>query len=247
MNKRRILLLGYVVLLAGVLAYYWLYVERADSLPKEEEILSGIDSALHDADVTEIQDFLKVDDRHGVAPFRSGTENYGISYWEHTLIGWRVKGIRTDGDPKMWMVDGSDPSSFHIVWNMAPNNQVQTLKYYFLRERGYSRSGDQQHYVPTIMVKAEVSVEEASYGAMKLPKEWVYAMTLSDGSQGPDVTFGNEFHPGMHSIFGWMPVDEFGKEAEWMDPMNNSSYSTGDIREEYMQRVSKKQLEQGLY
>jgi hypothetical protein len=247
MMKRRILFMAGGVLVVGLLAFYWMYVEKTDSRPKDEEILSAINSNLHNAKAVEIQDFLKLDARHAVAPFLSDTGGYSISYWQRNLSGWKVISIRTDGKPMVWMVDGNDPSSFHIVWNLNPDKHIQTLQYYFMRERGYSMSGEQQHYVPSILMKTEVSIKGKTFGAMKVPREWGDALTLSDGSQGPDESFWGNFNLGIHSRFGWMPLDENDKEVEWNDIINSSSYSQGNVREQYMQLLNKDQLERDRF
>ncbi|PFA62797.1 hypothetical protein CN378_17280 [Bacillus sp. AFS015802] len=247
MNKRKILFLAGGLLVIGLLAAYWLFVGNEDSLPEEEEIMAGINATLSNAEATEVQDFLKVGKNHGIAPFRSDNGGYSLSYWERNLTGWKVKAVRTDGEPGMWMVDEDDPSSFHIVWNIPPENRVKTLQYYFMRERGYSISGEEQHYVPGILMKMEVSMEEKTFGVKKLPREWVYAMTLSDGSERQGAYFWEEFSPGLHSAYGWIPLDAGGKEVEWKESMDSSSYYNGDIREEYMQRFSEEQLERGLF
>lgn len=245
MKKRSILAGG--LLFAGLFAFYWLYVEKTDSRPKNEEILSQINSSLQNAQAVEIQDFLKLDDGHGVAPFLSDKEQYGVSYWERHLTGWKVISIRTDGEPMVWMVDENDPSSFHIVWNINPGNDIQTLQYFFMRERGYSSSGEQQHYVPGILMKTEASLAGNSYGAMKIPGEWGDALTLSDGSDVPDPLFGDDFNMGVRSQFGWIPLDENSKEVEWKDSSNNSSYSKGNVRERYMQLLDPYQVKRGEF
>ncbi|UTE78343.1 hypothetical protein [Rossellomorea sp. KS-H15a] len=245
MKKRSILAGG--LLFVGLFAFYWLYVEKTDSRPKNEEILSQINSSLHNAQAIEIQDFLKLDDGHGVAPFISDREQYGVSYWERHLTGWKVISIRTDGEPKVWELDGSDPSSFHIVWNINPGSDIQTLQYYFTRERGYSSSGEQQHYVPGILMKTEASLTGNSYGAMKVPGEWGDALTLSDGSDAPDPLFGDNINMGIHSRFGWIPLDENNKEVEWKNSTNNSSYYKGNVREQHMQLLDQYQIEQGEF
>ncbi|MCR8849352.1 hypothetical protein NQ095_13100 [Rossellomorea sp. SC111] len=246
MNKRKILFLAGGLMLVGILIFFWMYVGKADSRPEDKKMISRINSTQENVEAIEIQDFLKVDARHGVAPFRSDRGDYGISYWEWNITGWKVKSIRTDGEPRVWMVDRGDPSSFRIVWNINPD-QVSILQYYFLRERGYSMSADQQHYVPSILMKMEVSTEGKSYGVKKLPREWVLAMKLSDGSKGTGLSFGEEFNLGLHSRFGWLPLDENEEEAGFSDISNNSSYSHGNVREEFMQPLSKKQLERGQF
>ncbi|MFI8684554.1 hypothetical protein [Rossellomorea sp. NPDC077527] len=246
MKKKRILFLVVGLLVVGLLAVYWLYMET-DSLPQDEDLLSGINSTVQNVQAIEIQDFIKVDSRHGVAPFRSDSGGYGISYWKRNITGWKVKRIRTNGEPKVWMVDEDDPSSFRIVWNMAPGNHIQTLQFYFMRDRGFSISGGQQHYVPSILMNSEVSMKGTSYGMMKLPKEWVYAMKLSNGSEGQADSFWDEFDLGMFSTFGWIPLAANGKEADLMEHMNSYGYTNGNFHEEHMQRLSKEQLEQGIY
>lgn len=245
MKKRSILFLAGGILVVALLAFYWLYVEKTDSRPKDEEILSQINAHLSNAEAVEIQDFLKLDAGHGVAPFLSEMGVYGVSYWERHLTGWKAISIRTDGEPKLWMVDPGDPSSFHIIWNINPDNDIRTLQYYYMRERGYSMSGEQQHYVPGILMKTEVSMKGKSYGAMKVPGEWKDALTLSDGSEGPDQYFWNESSEGMHSSFGWIPLDENNKEIEWKYIDNSSSYTQGNVREQHMQLLDENQIEQG--
>ncbi|MBN8193261.1 hypothetical protein JI667_14010 [Bacillus sp. NTK074B] len=247
MKKRSILFLAGGILVVGLLAFYWPAAEKLDSRPRDGEILSQINSHLSNEEAVEVQDFLKLDAGHGVAPFLSETGGYGVSYWERHLTGWKAISIRTDGEPKVWMVYGDDPSSFYIVWNIEPDNPIHTLQFYYMRERGYSMSGEQQHYVPGILMKTKISMEGKSYGAMKVPGEWRNALALSDGSEGPDQYFWNESNVGMHSRFGWIPLDESNREVEWKDIDHSSSFTQGNVQEQHMHQLDLYQIEQGKF
>ncbi|MDX8344652.1 hypothetical protein [Rossellomorea sp. YZS02] len=246
MKGRRFRYLALGILIVGLLALYWVYIEKADSLPKEEEILAQINAGLSDAEAVEIQDLLKLDTGHGVAPFLTAGGGYGVSYWERHLTGWKVIHVRTDGEPRIWMLDPGDPSSFHITWNMNPDRDIETLQYYYIRERGYSSSGTEEHYVPGIQMKVEASIKGKSYGAMKIPDDWGQALTLSDGSEPPGNSIWESFNPGIHSTFGWIPLDKEGNEVKW-ENRDSSSYSVGNVHDQHMQMLDQYHVEQGLY
>lgn len=246
-KKKGIVFLAAGLLLVGSLAIYSSYIANIDSPPKEEKVISEINSAMEEADASEIQDFLLVDQRHGVAPFQSNEGQYGMSYWKWSITGWKVVGVRTQGEPRMWKLDENDPSSFHIVWNINPEDQLQKLDYFYIRDRGYFGNETKERYYPSILMKTVVSLKDKPYGIMKLPKEWVQVMKAdTSGSQRPLNMLMDEFNPGLYASFGWIPLNENGKDAEFNLPLNGSSNYNGDIHDEYMKRLSREDLEQSF-
>ena len=37
----------------------------------------------------------------------------------------------------VWKIDRNDPSSFQFVWNIHPEDQLSSIHFYLIRDRGY--------------------------------------------------------------------------------------------------------------
>jgi hypothetical protein len=223
------------VLLLGFLGIYWLHFAQSSPLPKQGRTVEEITGKLHEVKVVEIQETIQIDGRHAVAPFKSDTGAYGISHWVWKWHEWSLEGIRTNGDPRIWKIDPSDPSSFHIIWNIDPEEQVQTIDFYLMRDRNYSVSGGEEQYFPSIRLKNGVSIQEKSYGVMKVPAEWSGIMKDDRGGNlVKSTSLFADFHRRPHLTFGWHPIDESGEDAFPESARNGSGYYSGDLNEEYL-------------
>jgi hypothetical protein len=245
-GKKKGLLIGAAIfLLAGSLAIYWFYFSKPAPLPVEKQMVKEINGLLPEANAGEIQETILVDDEHAVAPFKSKEGTYSVSNWIWKHHKWRLGAVRTAGEPKIWKIDPDDPASYRIVWNIDPaEDSVDTLNYYFIRERYYSISGDKHHYDPSIQMKSEVPLQDHPYGVMKLPDNWIVVMeALADGDSGEGSSFFNDFNPQPHLSFGWIPLDENGNESFPESFLNGSSFQKGDVREEHMRLLNLEEVE----
>ncbi|BCB04216.1 hypothetical protein [Bacillus sp. KH172YL63] len=240
-NKKRLFILIASILIMGI-GVYSLLVSHAGSPPGNDEILAEINGEMHEASVNDIQDFLLLDSRHGAAPFRTDTGEYGMSYWKWSITGWKLKGYTTKGEPRLWKVHQKDPSSYHIVWNIDPEEEVSKLAFYYIKERGYFGDGEKERYYPNIQMKREVSLKKKSYGVLKIPKNWMEATKEAFDENGSSNAF---FHTNLYSTFAWVPLDASGERKSGYREGNGSSYYQ-QIQVEYMKLISAGELQLGI-
>jgi hypothetical protein len=244
-KKKGILIGTAICLLSGSLAINWFYFSKPDPLLGEEEMLQKINVVLPRADAGEIQETILVDDKHAVAPFKSREGTYGVSNWVWKRHDWRLISVRTNGEPKIWKIDPTDPSTYRIVWNIDPAEEdVHTLNYYYLRDRYYSISGTKHQYDPSIRMKKKVSFQNHPYGVMKLPDDWAAVLeTMADENSSGVSSFFDDFIPQPHFFFGWIPLDENGRESFPKSAVNGSSFQNGNIEEERMRLLNLEEVE----
>lgn len=239
--KMKAILSGAVLfLVAGSLAVYWFYFSEPDALPGEKQMVKAINGLLPEANAGEIQEVIKVDGKHAAAPFISNEGVYGVSTWVWHRHKWKLGTVRTKGEPKIWKVDPEDPSTYRIVWNINPSEKnVDTLNFYYKRDRNYSVSGTRHEYTPSIRMKKEVSFGENPYGVLNLPDDWVAVMEeMADGASHNGVFPLEGIMRQVASGIGWIPLDENGKETFPESAVNGSSYHTGLVEEEHIMIVN---------
>jgi hypothetical protein len=120
--------LGVLGLLASFMIF-WLYFAKPVSFPTNEQLVKEINSIFPESAASVIQDSISVDERHVVVPFISNEDHYGLSYWVWKKHKWTVAAIDTRGEPKIWKINRKDPLSFHLVWNIHPDDQVSSITY----------------------------------------------------------------------------------------------------------------------
>ncbi|MEG9294850.1 hypothetical protein V6B33_00175 [Mangrovibacillus sp. Mu-81] len=238
-GKKKAIIAGAVLLLlGGSLAIYWFYFSEPNALPGQDQMITEINGLLPEADAWEIQETIMVDNEHAVAPFTSKDGIYGVSSWVWKHHEWKLGSVRTNGEPKIWKVDPDDPATYRIVWNIDPAEEsLDTLNFFFVRERYWSVSGDRHQYDPSIQLKKEVSFREHPYGVMKLPDDWT--AVVESGAEGNPREVVHRSYPG----FQWIPLDENGEETFLDSAVNGSSYHTGLVEEEHMMIVNLEEVE----
>ena len=112
--------------------FSWVYFSKPNSYPTNEQLVEGINSAFPDAVAEVIQDTIYVDDRHVLVPFISEENNYSLSYWKWGGSKWEVVSVHSRGEPILWKVDKRDPTSYHFVWNIHPDDNMSKLDFYLL-------------------------------------------------------------------------------------------------------------------
>ena len=241
---RNLVGLGVLVVLSSIIIY-WFYFSTPISFPTNEQMVKEINSVHPEAAASVIQETIPVDERHVVVPFISNENDYGLSYWVWKKHKWRVVTIDTKGEPKVWKINRKDPSSFHLVWNIHPEDQLGSIAFYIIRDRGYQITEGIENYVPRIQLEKKVSLQEKSYGMMELPDEWMGVMNALievDSPQKPEL-FYNDFFPERNMFFGWIPIDQSDKEIFPEGSLNGSGFSNGNVDLEHLMILGKGDLE----
>lgn len=247
MTKKRLwtfIGLGIAVVLSSAIIY-WFYFSKPASFPTNEQLVEKINSIFPEATARAIQDTIPVDERHVLVPFISNKDDYGLSYWVWQKHKWRVASIDTKGQPMVWKIDRNDPSSFHFVWNIHPKDQLRSIKFYLIRDRGFHITEGKENYYPRVQMEKRVSLQEKSYGSMQLPDDWVTFMNTFikvESAKQPNV-FINNFFPEQYMYFGWIPYDQEDKETFPERSVNGNGYSNGNVDLEHMMILGKGDIE----
>jgi hypothetical protein len=238
--KAIVLTAAVLLLMAGSLLIYWFYFTTPEPLPGEKQMVKAINGLLPEARAGEIQKVIKIDGKHAAAPFISKEGIYGVSTWVWDRHKWKLGTVRTKGEPKIWKINPKDPSTYRIVWNIDPSEKnVDTLNFYYKRDRNYSISGTRHEYIPSIQMKKDVSFGDHPYGVMKLPHDWIAVMgEMTDDASDNGVLPLEGVMRQVSSGIGWIPLDESGKESFPESAVNGSSYHTGLVVEEHMMIVN---------
>jgi hypothetical protein len=246
MTKRKIwTLAGLGVLgLLSSFTIYWFYFAKPVSFPTNEQLVKEINRIFPEVSESVIQNTIPVDERHVAVPFISNEDNYGLSYWVWKKHKWMVETIDTKGEPKIWKINKKDPSSFHLVWNIHPEDQLSSITFYLIRDRGYQITEGIESYVPRVQMEKKVSLQDKYYGVMELPDEWTGFMNavLEVESTQKLNQFFNNFFPEQNMFFGWIPYDQSDNETFPEGSVNGSSYSNGNQAIEHMMIMSKGDL-----
>lgn len=243
LNKR--LLAGLVVILVSLMTFYWMYWSKPTKLPTYELLINEINSIYPEAAVSEIQDTIMIDDHHVLVPYISDQNNYGLSYWVWRKSKWSVGKIGTRGEPIIWKVHQNDPSSYYVVWNFHPKDQLQKTAFYLIRNRGFTGTDDLEYYTPKIQMKSEISLKDQSYGVMKLPKEWVSVMKSSvKASQHSNLDqLMGEIYQQQQMYIGWIPYGGNEEETFPEFSVNSNDYYIGNVDTESVMIMNKIDLE----
>ncbi|MFZ7947003.1 hypothetical protein [Neobacillus sp. 19] len=216
MQKKRIwvfTLLGILTLTSAIMYRY--YFSNPKPFPSNKQAAAQINHTLLNASASVIQDTVDVDQKHKVVPFISENGDYGLSYWEWKKNKWRIVSVNTGGSPHIWKVKSDDPSTYRLVWNVHPDDQLSYIKFFFIRDRGFFGHDGVETYDPKIQMEKKIPLQVKSYGVMKLPNDWVEIMHSAikiDASKAPGTFFtfqpvNNQFY------FGWIPYDNEDKVA----------------------------------
>jgi hypothetical protein len=244
--KKRIwsfVLLGIVVL--STASIYWFYFSKPTIFPTKEQLIEEMNQAFPEASVRVIRDTVHVDERHIFVPFISEDDHYGVSYWVWQKHKWQAVSIDTTGGPHVWKINSKDPSTFRLVWNIHPDDQVSYLKFYCMRDRGYHGFDGGVMYDPKIQMEKKVSLEEKSYGVSRLPDDWLTIMNAFhkvESAKVPDLLFSSIF-PEAQMYFGWTPYDKMDKEVILKSRGNGSGFSNGNADIDFIRHLNESEIE----
>ncbi|MDQ1143213.1 hypothetical protein QE429_000040 [Bacillus sp. SORGH_AS 510] len=245
MNKKVIIfpLLAFAIVASSILVY-WYYFSKPTAFPQNDQLIEKIHSVFPETSPNIIQDSIAIDERHRFVPFISKEGKYGVSYWQWEQHKWNVVSISTTGDIHVWKIDNNDPSTFYFLWNFHPDDQVNQLKLYLIRDRGYHGANRELWYEPRIQMEKLVE-QKKSYGVLKMPAEWASSMNalLQVGSTEPTGLFNNGIIPNAGMYFGYIPYNKSGKEARTMNSVNGSSFQMGNFDHEYVRQLSESEIE----
>lgn len=247
MTKKRLwtfIGLGLFVVLSTA-TIYWFNFAAPATFPTNEQLVKEINNLfpLADADVT--QDTVPVDERHVLVPFISNKDDYSLSYWVWQKHKWRVVNIDTKGRPMVWKIDRNEPATYQFVWNIHPDDQLSSIYFYLVRDRGYQVTEGIELYYPRIQMEQKVSIKEKSYGLMQMPVEWaafINAAMKVETAKQPDLFF-NSFFPEQYMSFGWIPFDQAEKETFPERSVNGNGYSNGNVEMEHVMILDEGDLE----
>ncbi|MBE4910576.1 hypothetical protein IMZ08_21285 [Bacillus luteolus] len=249
MNKKKFvyIFIGLIFVLISTFIYLS-YFSHPSSFLSEKQLIEEINSTFPDANVNKIQGIFDVNEKNKYVPFISNNNSYGKSFWVWDKYKWRVAYIDTTGEPHIWKVNKRDPSSYHFVWNIHPDDQLKHINFYMIRDRGYSYTQvTKEMYYPRVQMQQTVSFEEETYGVLKIPEEWAtFVRSINDtqlAKQSNLDVFFNQFSWEQHVYYGWIPYDQENKEAFPEKSVNGSGYSNGDIEIDYVMILNEWEVE----
>ncbi|MEO4052964.1 hypothetical protein [Solibacillus sp. CAU 1738] len=244
-RKKIIQYAGIIIVLISVFFIYWFNFSKPISFPPNEQLVEEINSQFPEANASIIQDAIHLDERHVLVPFVSKSGDYSLSYWLWDNRKWEVSRVSTKGNPMVWKLNKNNPSSYYFVWNIHPDDQVNSIDYYLIKDRYYFISSGTHHYDPRIQMKMQVSLQEKTYGVEPIPNEWIELMnSLSkvESAKQP-MPFLNQFYQSYSMYFGWLPVDELGNELFPERSVNGNGYSSSKVNLDYLMILNKSELE----
>ncbi|MCG3419830.1 hypothetical protein [Oceanobacillus jordanicus] len=245
MKKRLWLIVIGILTLAVLAIIYWFYFSKPTSFPTNGRLIEEMNNSFPSAAASEIQDTISVDDHNVLVPFISKNDDYSLSYWVWKRHKWRIASIDTTGTPMLWKVDRNHPSSYRVVWNIHPEDQLSYAAFYLRKDRGYHIIKGIEHYEPGVQMMTEVSFEEKSYGMFQLSEEWAAFMdSLSEfGAAKQEDTFYYRFFPEQYMSIGWIPYDEQHHEAYPERSVNGSGFSNEKVYLDYLRILDESEIE----
>lgn len=245
MIKPKIIVPILIAVIALIAVYLYYGNTKPISFPSNEVVIKSMNEHFPTASASEILASVQLDKRHVFVPFKSSSDRYGASYWVYEKREWRIARIDTSGQPYIWKLNFRDPSTYRIVWNLDPRDQLNELQYYLIGERYYSVSEGIHFYTPRIQKQMTVSLEERTYGAIPLPEEWENILSENFerfGAKQPTTIFRNSYSSSQ-MYMGWIPYHRQGESTFPSNSVNGDGYSQGDSDFDYMRLLNETDLE----
>lgn len=238
-----------VIVLATATSFYGSNFSKPASFPEKGQLIEKMNKIFPTATVKSIQDIVQVDQKHMFVPFLSEEGRYGVSYWGWNKHKWKVLHIDNAGEPRLWKINSNDPSTYYMVWNIHPDDKVDYMKFYFIRNRGFQGSDGVETYSPRIQLEKKVTLKEKTYAVIPLPREWSAIISSLQQAGNPnisDVIFNSVFSNNNDLFFGYIPFDKTDKAAGIMNSVNGSGYTNGDINLDYIRILDPFEIEEPL-
>jgi hypothetical protein len=235
--------LGILILISSII--YWFYFAKPTAFPSNDQLLKEINHSLPEASADVIQDIVYVDDRHVVVPFISKEKGYGLSYWVWQKHKWTAASITSDGEPVVWKLEKNDPSTYHLVWNFHPNDEISYLKFYLKRDRGYQISNGIENYFPGVQIEQKVSLQGNSYGVLQLPEEWISFIDPLINLESAKQPNSFDFFVDNYLYFGWVPYDktDLVVRPNWGGSAHSFGFSGGSVDIDFVRFLDEMEIE----
>lgn len=235
-RKQQLFMIGTLFLLSILaVSAYWFFGGKPESLPPEEALAEEINRLYPEADVGQIEDIIFLDEGHAFIPFRSKKGSRGFSLWKWQWHRWQVAAINTSGWPSLVKRKEGQPATYDIVWHLHPDDPVDKIAFYLIRERHLAFFDEKELYLPAIQMEEEVSLHEKTYGSISLPESWVQVMdsliVLEKERQPPaelDAVLSHLSLPPSVNIYAIF-YDEKGQEVYPERDVISSQYSSGSL------------------
>ncbi|WP_019156506.1 hypothetical protein [Robertmurraya massiliosenegalensis] len=245
--RKKLTWIGAGVVVMSAIFIYSFFLSKPTPFPASEVLIEELNQFFPEANAEEIQDSIQIDERHTFVPFISETGDYGLSYWVWKKRSWNVDRIDTKGGPMVWEINSRKPSSYYFVWNLSPNNFLDSMDFYMIRDRGYQVIDGKETYYPRVQLETNVSLQEKTYGVLQLPEDWaaVRESFIKMGSAQEtdlDLLF-NQMFPDPYLSFGWRAYDRLGNES-FPEETNGNSFSNGKLTIDYVMILNGEELEQ---
>ncbi|WP_102262999.1 hypothetical protein [Mesobacillus jeotgali] len=235
------ILLILILISAGFL--YWYYLAPPAAFPDKAEIKAILNDPYNRVGIAEIQDTIFLDDKHVYIPFVTEEEGHGISFWEWEKHEWQLSSFSTGSMPQIWKIDADDPSSHYIMWNFHPENNLDYLTLYLIKERGFSVSEGRQHYDPGIQMGFRAEAGEKSYGYISIPSDWQKFLEAENklmAAMKPESFFADFFPPAQY-YFGWQSTSTDGN-TEYPSYPNTNGFGSGGSSTEHLRFLNENEI-----
>lgn len=244
-KKKKVLFVGMILIILVTFITYWFYFSEPGTFPKNKEVKKAINRTSTEVIASTIQDIYFLDKKHVFVPFISDKETYGVSYWVWKKHKWKIAYVDTKGAPKMWKIVKNDPSTHYLIWNIHPEDKLNQLQFLLIRNRNYQVTDGKEFYFPRVQMNSDTSLQEKSYGVLKLPEEWVLFINqliyVEKAKQSKSIF--HWFNPDQYLYIGWIPYDQNGEQAFPEKSVNGNGYSVEDIIIDYTMILNENDLE----
>lgn len=141
---------------------YWFYLSKPTSFPNNDQLAQEMNSLYPKAAVRIIQDTIPIDNRHMLVPFITNHDQYGLSFWIWKNRKWQVASLHTNGgNPMIWKIDRNQPSSYRIVWNFNPKEDLRYIRFNLIRPRNFLiTNGTKHYYAPHVQMEEKLYLGE---------------------------------------------------------------------------------------
>lgn len=177
---------------AAILIFFQFYSPKPKSFD-EKEAAAFIKRYFPEKEVSEYLDIIFLDDAHVYTPFVTVEGRYGMSFWSWEKNKWEMAGITDGSQPYMWMIDQKSADSYYIMWNIHPDEKLESLRFYIRKDRNYSIRNGTETYTPKILMETSVAFQDHAFHVMKLPESWQKYLQplLASGAQKTNHFWGS--------------------------------------------------------
>ncbi|WP_025783968.1 hypothetical protein [Sporosarcina sp. D27] len=232
-----------------LLVFMWWNYSPPSQFPDERQLLQEMNDMLNQYrsgdKVADIQQAIQADRRHVAVPYISDDGNYGMSFWIWGKWKWELISLESNGEPRLWMIDRNDPTSYFLTWNVAPEIAAEKLNAYIIRRRDYGVMDGKTYYSPRVQMSKEIVLAEESFGAIPLPPTWQEVLQSSIHLDETETfpLFTSYSTAAMQFEFKWDAVGGNGKSVSQEILFKSPQYSYGSSDFQYMMMIDERELE----